>query len=189
MIIVCSLSDLVNVCESVKPSHLISVIDPGFEPETPEGVKNHLKLGFDDMVSVNDSGPLYRMPGENSKIKQTLFTKKNAESISQFIKTWKKNETILIHCWCGISRSMATAIFTLFTIEKKNIDQNVRYIRKIAPHAKPNKLMLSFFEEILGTGNQINAAFEKYPYTTSFDCENNFAPVTIFDYNDMINFK
>jgi hypothetical protein len=35
MIIVCSLSDLVDVCESVKPKYLISVIDPGYEPETP----------------------------------------------------------------------------------------------------------------------------------------------------------
>ena len=35
MIIVCSLKDLENVCESVKPSHVISVIDPGYAPKTP----------------------------------------------------------------------------------------------------------------------------------------------------------
>ena len=52
MIIVCSLSDLSNVCESVQPKYLISVIDPGYAPETPKGVKNHLKLGFDDILSL-----------------------------------------------------------------------------------------------------------------------------------------
>ena len=38
MIIVCSLSDFPNLCESIKPSHAISVIDPGFAPGvgTPE---------------------------------------------------------------------------------------------------------------------------------------------------------
>ena len=49
MIIVCSLKDLESVCESVEPSHVISVIDPGYVPETPKGVKYHLKLGFDDI--------------------------------------------------------------------------------------------------------------------------------------------
>ena len=53
MIIVCSLSDLVNVCESVKPKYLISVIDPGYEPETPKFVQHHLKLGFDDIIKVS----------------------------------------------------------------------------------------------------------------------------------------
>ena len=53
MIIVCSLKDLVNVCESVQPKYVISVIDPGYAPETPKGVKNHLKLGFDDIVKIS----------------------------------------------------------------------------------------------------------------------------------------
>ena len=44
MIIVCSLSDHKHVCDSVKADHLISVIDPGFEPKTPLNVKNHLNL-------------------------------------------------------------------------------------------------------------------------------------------------
>ncbi len=52
MIIVCSLNDLETVCNSLKPKNLISVIDPGYEPETPSGVKNHLKLGFDDILEV-----------------------------------------------------------------------------------------------------------------------------------------
>ena len=52
MIIVCSLNDLVNVCESVKPKFVISVIDPGYAPETPKGVEYHLKLGFDDIMST-----------------------------------------------------------------------------------------------------------------------------------------
>ena len=61
MIIVCSLKDLETVCESVKPSHVISVIDPGYAPETPKGVKHHLKLGFDDIVELTQNNQIFRL--------------------------------------------------------------------------------------------------------------------------------
>ena len=60
MIIVCSLKDLNTVCESVNPSHVISVIDPGYAPETPPGVSNHLKLGFDDIIEVNPKNQIFK---------------------------------------------------------------------------------------------------------------------------------
>lgn len=189
MIVVCSLSDFENVCESIKPTHAISVIDPGFEPNTPKDITNHLKLGFDDIVSISDKGPLYRVPGQNSHIKQTLFTEKNAKKISDFVDTWSSDNSIVIHCWCGISRSMATATYTMCSIDKINIDRNIRYIRSIAPHANPNKLMLSYFENILKTEGQISKSFDNYPYSKTYDCKINFAPITLFDINDMKDFK
>ena len=76
MIIVCSLSDLINVCQSVKPKFVISVIDPGYAPETPNGVKHHLKLGFDDIVKISSDNKIFRqnkddipqtLPAENHK--------------------------------------------------------------------------------------------------------------------------
>ena len=61
MIIVCSLSDVANVCESVKPKYLISVIDPGYAPETPKFVQKHLKLGFDDIVKISPENHIFRL--------------------------------------------------------------------------------------------------------------------------------
>ena len=63
MIIVCSLKDLLDVCDSVKPKFLISVIDPGYEPQTPNGVLNHLKLGFDDIDEVSENNSISKMDG------------------------------------------------------------------------------------------------------------------------------
>ena len=60
MIIVCSLSDHGHVCDSVKADHLISVIDPGYEPKTPTNVKYHLKLGFDDIIEINENNIIHR---------------------------------------------------------------------------------------------------------------------------------
>ena len=65
MIIVCSLKDVPEVCESVKPKYLISVIDPGYAPETPKSVQKHLKLGFDDILEmylINLSAALISTP-------------------------------------------------------------------------------------------------------------------------------
>ena len=188
MIIVCSLSDFKDVCESVKPSHAISVIDPGYEPDTPMGINHHLKLGFDDIISISDKGPLYRLPGDINPKKQTLFTENNANSVASFLKTWTNDQPIVIHCWCGVSRSMATATYLMCSIDSSKIERNVRYIRSIAPHANPNKLMLTFYEKILNTSGKISSSFDKYPYSNTYDCEYNFAPVSIFDIDDMKEF-
>ena len=79
MIIVCSLKDLEIVCDSVKPSHVISVIDPGFAPKTPAGVKFHLKLGFDDIVEVNVNNNIFRL--NTDKIPQLPPNKDHTDSI------------------------------------------------------------------------------------------------------------
>ena len=49
--------------------------------------------------------------------------------------------------------------------------------------------MLSFYEDILNTNGKISEYFDKYPSTSSYDCEINFAPVTIFDIKEMVKFQ
>ncbi len=183
MIIVCSLNDLENVCESVKPSHIISVIDPGYEPQTPKEVQNHLILNFDDIIKISESNTIYRLPGNLNK--QILPNLNHVNKIAQFVETWDQTKPIVIHCWCGVSRSMATATFLLCKINSQNIDKNVRFIRSVAPHANPNKLMLSMFEKFLNIDNEITQAYEKYPHSIAYDCTATFAPVTIFDINKL----
>ena len=82
---------------------------------------------------------------------------------------------------------MATATYLMCKKNIKNIDNNIKYIRSIAPHANPNKLLIKLFEQKLNTGGQIAKSFEKYPYTKTYDCSSNFAPITLFNYEEMIN--
>ena len=187
MIVVCSLKDLNSVCESVKPKYLISVIDPGYIPKTPNFVLKHLKLGFDDIVKVSEDNHIFR---DNIKeIPQLPPNNDHVDLIENFSKNLSINEDIVIHCWCGVSRSMATASYLLCRENKSNIDLNIKYLRSIAPHANPNKLMINFFENKLKLNNQITKAFEKYPHTKTYDCSLNFAPVTLFNIDEMRNFK
>ena len=82
MIVVCSLDDLVSVCSSFKPKYLISVIDPGYEPDTPKDVKHHLKLGFDDITEISKLNHIFR--NNIDKIPQQLPNQKHIESIVDF---------------------------------------------------------------------------------------------------------
>ena len=185
MIIVCSLSDLINVCESVKPKFVISVIDPGYAPETPNGVKHHLKLGFDDIIRISSDNKIFRL--NKDEIPQILPAETHVNSIVDFTKYYEDNENIVIHCWCGVSRSMATATYLLCRNNTSTIEQNIKYIRKIAPHANPNKLLIKLFENKLNIDNEISSSFEKFPCTKKYDCSSNFAPVTLFNIKDMKN--
>ena len=192
MIIVTSLKDHAQVCESVNASHLISVIDPGYEPKTPKIIKNHLKLGFDDIIELSKFNSIHRNYGfsqSESLDNQVLPNKDHIKKIIEFVKTWDQSKPIVIHCWCGVSRSMATAIFIICNFHPNNVDSNVRYMRKISPHANPNKLMVSMFEKYLNVEGKIEEAFKKYPYTTTYDCDTNFAPISIFELSEIKNFK
>ena len=84
---------------------------------------------------------------------------------------------------------MATATYLLCREDNTNIDRNIRYIRSIAPHANPNKLLIELFEKSLNLKNEISEAFSKYPCTQTYDCSINFAPVTIFNFDDMRLYK
>ena len=44
-------------------------------------------------------------------------------------------------------------------------------------------------EKKLNIEGEITKSFEKYPYTQTYDCSSNFAPITLFNYEEMINFK
>ena len=111
MIIVCSLNDLETVCNSLKPKNLISVIDPGYEPETPLGVKYHLKLGFEDILEARGDNHIFRKNVD--EIPQIHPNKDHVKSIVKFTDDWNIKEVTVIHCWCGVSRSMATATYLL----------------------------------------------------------------------------
>jgi len=187
MIIVCSLNDLNAVCNSLKPKNLISVIDPGYEPETPSGVENHLKLGFDDILEVRRDNYIFRK--NIGEISQIPPNKDHVKSIVNFTDDLNSKDTIVIHCWCGVSRSMATATYLLCKEDLNNIERNVRYIRSIAPHANPNRLLINLFEKFLDIKNEISKAYLKYPFTKIYDCSSNFAPITLFNIEEMKTFK
>ena len=123
------------------------------------------------------------------EIPQIPPNKDHVKSIVNFTDDFSTNDVTVIHCWCGVSRSMATATYLLCKEDLKNIDRNVQYIRSIAPHANPNKLLINLFEKYLNIKHEISKAYQKYPYTKVYDCSSNFAPITLFNIQEMKDFK
>ena len=131
------------MCESIQPKYVISVIDPGYAPETPKGVKNHLKLGFDDIIEISSNNKIFR--SNTDEIQNS--SRGRACKFNINLHTYTYDEDIVIHCWCGVSRSMATATYLLCRENKNNIENTIKYIRNLAPHTNPNKLMIKHFEK------------------------------------------
>ena len=123
------------------------------------------------------------------EIPQIPPNKDHVKSIVDFTVDCSSKDVTVIHCWCGVSRSMATATYLLCRGDNTNIDRNIRYIRTIAPHANPNKLLIELFEKSLSLINEISQAYSIYRHTQSYDCSINFAPVTIFNFDDMKLYK
>ena len=94
MIIVCSLKDVPEVCESVEPKYLISVIDPGYAPETPKSVQKHLKLGFDDILKISPDNQIFRL--NTDEIPQLPPNESHINSIKKFTESWNAEEDIVI---------------------------------------------------------------------------------------------
>jgi predicted protein tyrosine phosphatase len=146
-LLVTPLSSLADAMETHAPSHLVSLLSPEHMIATPDGFPagRHLKLGINDIVDVA-AGPA--PPG-----------RRHIDALLEFSRGWDARQPLLIHCWAGISRSMASA----FTILCDRLGPNreieiARAIRQRAPHAQPNRLLVRHADDALGRGGKMIAA-------------------------------
>ena len=100
-LLVAPLSSLNETLATHAPSHLVSLLSPEHMIETPAGFPAgaHLKLGVNDIVDPAAG----TAPPARPLIDQLLA----------FSRDWDGRQPLLIHCWAGISRSMASAYTVL----------------------------------------------------------------------------
>jgi predicted protein tyrosine phosphatase len=143
-LLVAPLSSLADTLTAHAPSHLISLLSPEHMIETPDGFPAalHLKLGVNDIIDPAD--------GTAPPARQ------HVDALLAFSRNWDAQQPLLIHCWAGISRSMASA----FTILCDRLGPGreieiARAIRQRAPHAQPNRLLVSHADDALGRGGRM----------------------------------
>ena len=146
-ILVTPLSALEDAMESHRPSHIVSLLSPEHMIETPAGfpAERHLKLGVNDIIdpSAGDSPPV----------------RAHIDRLLEFSRGWDGQTPFLIHCWAGISRSMASAFTVL--CDRLGEDREVEIamaIRRRAPHANPNRLLVTHADAALGRGGRMLTA-------------------------------
>ena len=146
-LLVSPLSGLEEAIATHAPSHLVSLLSPEHMIETPAGfpASQHLKLGLNDIV---DPAAGTAPPG-----------RAHIDALLEFSRDWNTRQPLLIHCWAGISRSMASA-FTILC-DRLGPDREIeiaRAMRKRAPHAQPNRLLVRHADDALGRTGKMLAA-------------------------------
>jgi len=146
-LLVSPLSSLVDVLQTHDPSHLVSLLSPEHMIETPAGfpAARHLKLGVNDIVDTS-AGPA--PPG-----------RAHIEALLEFSRGWDGERPLLIHCWAGISRSMASAFTVLCDRLGPDLEIEIaQAMRRRAPHAQPNRLLVRHADDALGRQGKMLAA-------------------------------
>jgi len=138
LILVSSLSAVEGTIERYHPSHLVSLLSPEYMIVTPQeiAVERHLRLAVNDVLEVwaGDSPP-------------------NQDHIARLVafgREWAADAPMLVHCWAGISRSMAAAYILLCDRSGSGHEYEIaRALRRRAAHAYPNALMVELADRAL----------------------------------------
>lgn len=146
-LLVTPLSSLADALQSHAPSHLVSLLSPEHMIQTPESfpAAAHLRLGVNDIVDP--------AAGTAPPVRQHI------DALLAFSRGWDGRAPMVIHCWAGISRSMASA-FTILC-DRLGPDREIeiaRAIRQRAPHAQPNRLLVQHADDALGRDGRMIAA-------------------------------
>src|ERR1700742_130829 len=137
-ILVTPLSALDDAIASHRPSHIVTLLSPEHMIATPAGfaAERHLKLGVNDVAdpSAGNDPP----------------ARAHIEKLLAFAREWDTNQPLLIHCWAGISRSMASAYTVLCDRLGPGREVEIAMaIRRRAAHANPNPLLVRHADEAL----------------------------------------
>jgi len=146
-ILVSPLSALHETIATYRPSHMVTLLSPQHMIETPDGFPRarHLKLGVND---VADPAAGTHPPGRD-----------HIDALLAFARGWDGDAPFQIHCWAGISRSMAASFAVL--CDRLGPDHEIaiaRAMRRRAPHAAPNALLVAHADAALGRGGRMIAA-------------------------------
>jgi predicted protein tyrosine phosphatase len=148
-ILVTPLSALEDVLESQRPSHIITLLSPEHMIETPSGFdpERHLKLGVNDVADPS--------AGENPP------GRVHVDRLLAFSRQWDASQPMLIHCWAGVSRSMASAYTILCDRLGPGREVEIAMaIRRRASHASPNPLLVRHADDALARDGRMLAALK-----------------------------
>lgn len=148
-VLVTPLSALADAAKRHRPSHVVTLIGPGTEVETPDGVPagRHLRLTVHD---IEEAQPDMIAPCHD-----------HVADLLAFSEHWDGREPMLIHCWAGISRSTAAAYIVLCSRNAPGSEDEIaKAMRHRAPCAQPNRLLVRHADTLLRRDGRMIAAVE-----------------------------
>ena len=148
-IFVTSLFDMPHYVREIEPARLVSIIQPELQPERPPQIPReaHLRLGVDDITE--------------HQVASVLVEEPDIRQLVQFIEAWDPEEgALLTHCYAGVSRSTATALIAHY-VKGGDAYLSATSLRDAAPHAAPNRRIISIADHVLGCGGSLIDATQR----------------------------
>lgn len=139
-LIICPLAEL-DTALSANPSHVLSLLSP--DAQSPDiATATRLLLRFNDIVAPRDG--------------LTPPSPADIETLIDFARTWTGPAPLLAHCWAGISRSTAAAYIIACLHHAPGTERDLaQLLRRAAPEATPNRLMIALADDILRRDGQM----------------------------------
>jgi predicted protein tyrosine phosphatase len=148
MIHVSSLGSLSSVTARLPAYDLLTLLSPDHPEVDWSGFacERHVWLAFHDIVEP--------MPGLTPPDRDLM------QAVLDFGRHTKPQRALLIHCWAGISRSSAAA-FAIACDRNPGFERDIAIeLRRRAPSATPNRLMVALADDLLARDGRMVAAIE-----------------------------
>jgi predicted protein tyrosine phosphatase len=149
MIHVCSLARLHDTVASTGARHVVSLLgveDNLMRPQTilPE---NHLWLRLHDISAPIDG---FLMPQVE-----------HVEMLIGFVREWRREAPLVMHCYAGVSRSTAAAFVSVCALSPQAEERAIAVaLRRASPTATPNARIVALADHLLGRRGRMIAAIE-----------------------------
>jgi predicted protein tyrosine phosphatase len=134
---ICPLEDVDQVIARHRPSHVVSLVHLRDGRALPAGLQGTqaLHLQIDD-IETPQAGCIY----PDAAHMRTLL---------DFMQRWPGDADILIHCWQGISRSVAAGLILLAMRSPGQEQAEAARLHAAMPFARPNKRLLALADQAL----------------------------------------
>ncbi|MTI18711.1 protein tyrosine phosphatase [Rhodobacteraceae bacterium RKSG542] len=147
---VCALDDFQKVLKETGAQHIICLLSQANTvPDLPAGFTGErLVLRFNDIAAPQEG---LVAPSED-----------DVAAIIAFARNWPKHKPLLCQCWFGVSRSTAAAVIVKAACEPDACTDSIALeLRKAAPFATPNPLMIAHADKLLGRQGALIEAVSK----------------------------
>lgn len=147
---VCSIFRIADVAEATGARSLVTLLNREIRVDRPAVIpaERHLLVAISDVT--------YEIEGH------VLADESHVETLLDFVRTWDREQPLLIHCFAGISRSTAAAFITACALSPhRDEDEIAQRLRRASPTATPNAHLVALADKILGRKGRMMAAIER----------------------------
>lgn len=147
MIHVCSLARLHDTVAASGARHVVSLLGQEDNLCRPAGItaENHLWLQLHDISAPLDG--------------YVLADRRHVARLIDFVRRWRRERPLVVHCFAGISRSTAAAFVSVCALQPQTAETTIAtMLRQASPTATPNSRIVALADDLLGRqGRMIEA--------------------------------